>query len=76
MKTVNIRELHLRTGEIVRLAGREQIIVTERGRPVALLKAAQAADLAGIPFPKRDLRRMPRVRVDSTVYLSEDRDGR
>lgn len=38
MKTISIRELHEKTGEWVRLAeAHEQIIITERGRPVAAL---------------------------------------
>ena len=38
MKTISIRELHEKTGEWVRLAERhEQIIITERGKPVAAL---------------------------------------
>lgn len=76
MKTVTIRDLHYRTGEVVRAAAREKILITERGRAVALLKAIGRADLDGQPFPKRDRRKLPRVRVDSTVYISQDRDGR
>ena len=76
MKTVTIRDLHHRTGEVVRAAAHEKILITERGRAVALLKGVQVAELSGRPFPKRDRRKMPRVRVDSTVYISEDRDGR
>ncbi len=38
MKTISIRELHEKTGEWVRLAeAHEQIIITERGKPVAAL---------------------------------------
>lgn len=38
MKTVSIRELHEKTGEWVRLAEtHEQIIITDRGQPVASL---------------------------------------
>jgi prevent-host-death family protein len=76
MKTVTLRELHMNTGRLVRASAQEKILITERGRPVALLKNAEAADLAGKPFPKRDRRRMPHVKVDSTIYISEDRDGR
>lgn len=76
MKTVTIRDLHHRTGDVVRASAHEKILITERGRAVALLKGVQPADLAGELFPKRDRRKMPRIRVDSTVYISEDRDGR
>lgn len=76
MKTVTIRDLHMNTGKLVRASAHGKILITERGRPVALLKGAQAADLTGKPFPKRDRRKMPRVKVDSTIYISQDRDGR
>jgi prevent-host-death family protein len=76
MRTASIRELHSRTGELVRAAASRNIVITERGRPVAILKPLAAADLSGKRFPKRDLRKLPKVRVDSTIYISEDRDGR
>lgn len=76
MRTATIRELHMNTGKLVRASVHEKIVITERGRPVALLQNAAAADLVGKLFPKRDRRKMPRVKVDSTIYLSEDRDGR
>jgi hypothetical protein len=49
------------------------ILIIERGHPVAVLKSAKAADLVGKPFPKRDLRAMPKVPGDSTTYISEER---
>jgi prevent-host-death family protein len=76
MKSVSIRELHMNTGNLVRASAHENILVTERGRPVAVLKSANAADLVGKPFPKRDIRKMPRVPGDSTAYISEERDAR
>jgi prevent-host-death family protein len=76
MRTATIRELHMNTGKLVRASVHEKIVITERGRPVALLKNAEVAELVGKPFPKRDRRKMPRVKVDSTTYVSEDRDGR
>jgi prevent-host-death family protein len=76
MKTVTIRELHMKTGELVRASAHENILITERGRGVALLRGASGADLIGKPFPKRDRRKMPRSKIDSTIYVSQDRDGR
>jgi len=52
----------MNTGKLVRASAREKIIITQRGQPVALLKSADAADLVGKPFPKRDRRKMPRVK--------------
>lgn len=76
MRTATIRELHINTGKLVRASAHEKILITDRGQPVALLKGANAADLTGKPFPKRDLRKMPKVKGDSTVYISEERDAR
>ena len=76
MKTASIRELHMNTGKLVRASAHEKILITDRGRAVAILKSAQAADLVGKPFPKRDIRKMPRVKGDSTDYISRDRAGR
>jgi antitoxin (DNA-binding transcriptional repressor) of toxin-antitoxin stability system len=76
MKTATIRELHMNTGNLVRASLQEKILITERGRPVAILKGAEAAELVGKPFPIRDRRKMPRVKVDSTIHVSADRDGR
>jgi hypothetical protein len=76
VRTITIRELHRNTVKLVRAAAYEKIIVTDRGRPVALLEKPDGPDLLGRPFPKRDIRKMPKVKGDSTDYVSEDRDGR
>ncbi len=66
----------MNTGKLVRASVHEKILITDRGQPVALLKSAEAAELIGKPFPKRDIRKMPKVRGDSTTYISEERDAR
>jgi antitoxin (DNA-binding transcriptional repressor) of toxin-antitoxin stability system len=66
----------MNTGKLVRASAREKILITDRGQPVALLKSAEAAELIGKPFPKRDIRKMPKVKGDSTTYISEERDAR
>ena len=76
MKTATIRELHMNTGKFVRASAHENILITDRGEAVAVLKRAKAADLIGKPFPKRDIRKMPKSNIDSTIYVSQDRDGR
>jgi antitoxin (DNA-binding transcriptional repressor) of toxin-antitoxin stability system len=76
LKTATIRELHMNTGKLVRASAQESILITDRGLAVAVLKSAKAADLIGKPFPKRDIRKMPKSKVDSTIYVSQDRDGR
>lgn len=76
MRTATIRELHMNTGKLVRASAHEKILITDRGQPIALLKSAEAAELVGKPFPKRDIWKMPKVKGDSTKYISEDRDAR
>jgi prevent-host-death family protein len=76
MKTATIRELHMNTGKLVRACTHENILITERGQPIAVLKSAKAADLVGKSFPKRDIRKMPKVPGDSTACISEERDAR
>jgi len=66
----------MHTGKLVRASVHEKILITDRGQPVALLKSAEAAELIGKPFPKRDIRKMPKVKGDSTTYISEERDAR
>jgi antitoxin (DNA-binding transcriptional repressor) of toxin-antitoxin stability system len=76
MKTATIRELHMNTGKLVRASAHENILITDHGEAVAVLKRAKPADLIGKPFPKRDIRKMPKSDIDSTIYVSQDRDGR
>lgn len=75
MKEVSIRELHQHTGKFVRQALKEPIIVTDRGEQIAVLKSLSSAEISGKPFPKRKLSSLPQVRIDSTVYISEERDA-
>ena len=75
MKTVNVRTLHERTGEMVDLAGRGQVIVVlRRGVPVAELSPVR--ERAPRTLPNRDalLAKFPAVRGDSTRFLEEDRE--
>ena len=76
MRTVTIRELHLNTLNLVRAAARQKIIITDRGRPIALLKTLDEPDLVGKLFPRRDIRKMPKSKVDSTIYVAQGRDRR
>ena len=87
MKTVSIRELHAKTGEVVRGVARHgQILVTDNGRPVAkILPEAPRAEVSY--FARRRFiseavkkriegGRLGRGGTDSTVGISEDRDDR
>ena len=54
MKTISIRELHLKTGRWVRhAASRGPIVVTDRGRRVAVLQPFDAS-ITGRPLPNRE----------------------
>jgi prevent-host-death family protein len=78
MKTISIRELHLRTGRWVRrAASRDPIVVTDRGRRVAALQPFDAS-VTSRPLPNREaaIRKRSKVPVDSTEYVSESREGR
>ncbi len=78
MKTISIRELHLKTGQWVRdAASRGPIVVTDRGRRVAALQPFDAS-VTGRPLPNREaaIRKRSKVPVDSVVYQSELREDR
>jgi hypothetical protein len=59
MRTADTHELHRKTGKLVRASVEQKF---------------EAAELTGKPFPKRDRRKMPHVKIDSTSYVSADRD--
>ena len=85
MKRVSIRELHARTGALVREARRlGGLIVTERGTAVARI---EPVDSRAPVNPFRERRLLPRYArllrsgklgrgTESTRIVSEDRDGR
>lgn len=77
MKTISIKELHAATGKWVRAAKTDVIAVTDHGERVAELRPLTAP---AKPRPKFDpasrLKWMPTTSTDSTVAISEDRDGR
>jgi antitoxin (DNA-binding transcriptional repressor) of toxin-antitoxin stability system len=78
MKTISIRELHLRTGRWVRhAASRGPVVVTDRGRKVAALRPVDLAS-TGRPLPDREeaIRKRSRIPVDSVVYQHEARGDR
>ena len=87
MKTITIRELHSRTGELVRQASHYgEIRVTDNGRVVA--KILPEAEPAEIPYFARRRYISPAVKkliesgglgaggTDSTQAISEDREDR
>jgi antitoxin (DNA-binding transcriptional repressor) of toxin-antitoxin stability system len=77
VKTISIKELHARTGHWVRTAKTTPLIVTDRGEKIATLQphVPTSGTPAVINLAAR-LKWMPVSRADSTVFISEDRDGR
>jgi prevent-host-death family protein len=86
MKVISIRELHARTGKLVREAKRYgQILVTDNGRTIAKIvpeaERAEAPYFARRKFINREARKLIESGetgggTDSTVAISEDREDR
>jgi prevent-host-death family protein len=87
MKTVTIRELHARTGRLVReVEHHGQILITDNGRPVAKLLPedgrpktpyfARRTFLSAALKRRIEGRRFGRGGTDSTIAISEDRAER
>jgi prevent-host-death family protein len=85
MKTITIRELHNRTGELVREASRQgEIRVTDNGRVVA--RIVPLAEAPKIPYfarrkPSAAFKRLDESGktgrgADSTETISQDREDR
>ncbi|MBI4660119.1 MAG: type II toxin-antitoxin system prevent-host-death family antitoxin [Verrucomicrobia bacterium] len=77
MKAITIRDLHDRTEQLVQEAARRDgFVITEQGEPLAVLTAARGARRSGKPLPHRDPATLPTTSADSTIFVSEDRNGR
>lgn len=75
MKKVSIRDLHVRTSEIVRAAAEGAVILIERrGEPVAELRPiSKQFRKPAFPHMNAFRRRFPSVPTDSGRFLEEDR---
>lgn len=75
MKTTSIRDLHIRTSELVRAAAEGAVIVIEnRGKPVAELRPlSKKATQPRLPDLSELWDRFPAVPGDSGRFLEEDR---
>jgi prevent-host-death family protein len=75
MRTASIRDLHIRTSELVREAADGTVIVIERrGEPVAELRPiSKKSTRPRLPDLSELWRRMPSVATDSGHFLEEDR---
>ncbi len=76
MKTVSLRDLHARTGAIVRDAAKRPLLITDRGRVLAVIQAPNVGAQQGVPLPDREacFAKLPRQKSDSADLISEDRD--
>jgi antitoxin (DNA-binding transcriptional repressor) of toxin-antitoxin stability system len=76
MKTVSIRDLHARTGALVREAAKQPLRVTDRGRVLAVIQAPRVAGRGGVPLPDREasIARLPKQKSDSADLIGDDRD--
>ena len=75
MRKASIRDLHIRTSELVKEASTGTIIVIERrGEPVAELRPlAKARSKPKLPEMTRFWKKFPKVPGDSGRFLEEDR---
>ena len=76
MRKASVRDLHIRTSELVRDAANGAVIVIEsRGVPVAELRPlSQSRPKLKLPDMKRFWKEMPQVHGDSTRIIEEDRN--
>jgi prevent-host-death family protein len=75
MQKASIRDLRIRTSELVKAASEgETIVIQRRGEPVAELRPlTQRKAKPKVPDMSRFWRRYPKVSGDSGRYLEEDR---
>lgn len=78
VERVSIRDLHLKTGELVRRAALgEGVVITDRGRPLASIIPVRPDDLS-TPFADRrtlpEFDALPVTGGDATEHVSEDRE--
>ena len=75
MKKASIRELHIRTSELVREAADGAVILIERrGEPVAELRPlSKKKGKPRLPDMSDLWQRFPSVKTDSGRFLEEDR---
>ncbi len=75
MKTTSVRDLHIRTSQLVREAAEGAVIVIERrGEPVAELRPLSQRPIGNsLPDMTELWDRFPEILADSGRFLEEDR---
>ncbi len=75
MKMINSRELNINTAKVLKRAKKEDLIVTVKGKPVALIQAMSEEDLEDYVLAKLVEKRMkmrPKdFRPESAISLEE-----
>ena len=76
MRKASIRDLHIRTSELIRDAAAGAVIVIERrGEPVAELRPlSRKASKIKFPDMSRIWNTFPQLTGDSSRFIEEDRD--
>ena len=76
MRKISIRELHEATGVIVRSVKEEEVVVTDQGHAIAIIKLLTQAELPGRSLPLNHWESQDRsiVESDSTASVYSDRD--
>jgi antitoxin (DNA-binding transcriptional repressor) of toxin-antitoxin stability system len=74
MRKASVRDLHIRTSELVRdAAGGAVIVIERRGEPVAELRPISKKKVK-LPCMTELWAKLPQLSGDSTDIVSEDRD--
>lgn len=70
-----VRELHLKTSEILRrVSDGDTFVIEKRGTPVAEIRpVSQKQDTTRMPDREAFLQSLPRVKTDSGAVLEQDR---
>jgi prevent-host-death family protein len=72
MKFINSRELNIKTAEILREAKKDDLIITIRGKPAAILQSFSEGDLEDYILGKIIEKKMKKNPDD---FLSEEAEG-
>ncbi len=77
MKSITVLELHEQTDAVVqRVAEEDGFVITSEGEPLAILRSVREPQVRRNPLPRREASTLPTTRADSTLFISEERDGR
>ena len=75
MEKASVRDLHIRTSELVRNVTEGAVIVIERrGEPVAELRPVSKKRKVKLPRMAELWAKLPQLSGDATDIISEDRD--